>query len=64
MTGHTYEYFVFSWYCDTRGKIVSHVHFDMELDMRPYCHQLHFHSYTEQDFLYQLSGVIIHMGTG
>ena len=56
--------YFFSWYCQTRGKIVSHVQFDMELDMKPYCHQLYFESYTEQDFLYKLSGVIIHMGSG
>jgi hypothetical protein len=43
---------------------VSHVQFDVQLDMKRYCHPLHFESYTDQDFLYKLSGVIIHMGTG
>ncbi|XP_028394240.1 ubiquitin carboxyl-terminal hydrolase 44-like [Dendronephthya gigantea] len=54
----------FRWYCQTRGKIVSHVQFDMKLDMKPYCHELYFESYTDEDFVYKLSGVIIHMGTG
>ena len=43
---------------------MSHVQFDMELNIKPYCHQLYFESFNEQDFLYKLSGVIIHMGTG
>ena len=47
-----------------RGKIIYHVGFDMELDMKPYCHKSYFTSCSDEDFMYRLSGVIIHLGTG